>query len=136
MLTVDRLEGELLVREKQHRPGYRRLAHRHFVEVLERPDLCARELALESGIAVLDAGDELGDFIALRDDLGGDLLALSVKTADEPYFAQDVLRRAARKIENAVFLSDTRGKHGLVVLELFVSSLQHTRPRRPGPGSA
>ena len=135
VLAVQRLERELFVREQQHRAGYRRLAHRHLVEVLERPDLRAGQLPLESSVVVLDTGDELGDLVALRYDLRRDLLTLPVIAADEPHLAQDVLRGATRKIEDAVFLSDARGKHGLVVPELFVLSLQYPRPGRPGPGS-
>ena len=77
------LELQLLAVNSSTVPGIGGWPDGHLVEVLERPHLGARELALEGLVGALDAGDELGDLVVLRDGLRGDLLALAVEAADE-----------------------------------------------------
>src|SRR6185436_2337239 len=107
-----RAEGQPLRGEQQHRSRNRRLRHRGLVEVLELAHLSARDGALERGVGALDAGDELGDVVVLRDSPGLDLLALAVEAADEAQLRQEVLGAVADEIKDAVLLSDLRRLHG------------------------
>ena len=109
LLRPEGLEVEPLMGEQQHRAGDRRLVDRHFVEILQGPHLGARELALKGRVAVLDAGNELRDFVALRDHLRRDLLPLAIEAADEAHSGEDVLRRVAHEVEGPVLLADARG---------------------------
>jgi hypothetical protein len=108
-VAVGRAEAQRLGGEQQHRSGDRWLADRHLVEVAQRPHLGPGELALEGLVGALDARDELGDFVVLRNRMGRDFLALAIETADEPHLIKAVLRRIADEIEDSVLLPDARG---------------------------
>ena len=114
LVAAERGEAQCFRGKKQHGAGDRRLAHRHFVEILERPHLGARELALESLVGMLDARDELRDLVVLRNRLRRDLLAFAVVAADETHLVQGLPRRAAREIKNAVLLAYPCCKHDAV----------------------
>src|SRR5206468_3434700 len=111
--AADRLETQPLRREEQNRPRDRRLAHGGLVEVRDGLDLGARELALKGLVAALDPGDELRDLVLFGDLGRRDLLALAVEPADELDLPEQVLRRIGDEVEEAVLLTDSRGKHGV-----------------------
>ena len=106
-----RPEGQRLVREQQHGPGNRRLVDRRLVEVLDRPHLRLRHLALEGGVGPLDPRDERRDLVVLGRRLGGDLLALAVEPTDEPDLLEQLVGRVGDEVVDAVFLTDLSGEH-------------------------
>ena len=108
-VAVGRAEAQRLGREQQDRPGDRRLADGHLVEVPERPHLGPGKLALESLVGALDASDELGDLVVLGNRVGRYFFAFAIETADKTHLVQHVLGWIADEIEESVLLPDARG---------------------------
>ncbi len=108
-----RLEAQHVGREQQHRAGDRRLAHDGVVEVADRRNLAAGQLALERRVRVLDLGDEAGDLVVRRPVVGGEaLLPLGVKPGNEANAIEQILGPVGREVKDAVFLAYLRGEHG------------------------
>src|SRR6185312_4910985 len=103
---------ELLVGVEQHRARNGRLGDRSLVEVRELAHLGTGNAALERVVGALDARDELGDVVVLRNPARRDLLALAVKAADEAHLGEQVLRPVADEIKNPVLLTDLGRVHG------------------------
>src|SRR5207247_9624443 len=70
--------------------------------------------SLEGAIIALDLGDELGDLVFVRDARRGDLLAFTVKTADEADLGEQLGSADAAEVEDAILLANLRGKHGVL----------------------
>jgi len=97
--------------KQQHGARNRRLTDGGLVEIRDGLDLGARELALKGLVAALDPGDELGDLVLFGDLGRRDLLAFAVEPADELDLPEQVFRRIGDEVEDAVLLTDPRGKH-------------------------
>ena len=114
--SANPFELKPLRREQQNGAWNRRLAHRGFVEVRDRPHLGAGQLPLEGLVGALDLSDKSGDLVLFRRLDRGDLLALPIKPAHEADFPQEVLRGIRDEVEDPVFLANLCGKHDLVCL--------------------
>ena len=113
VLAFERAKTEPVAGKQQDRAGDRRLGHGHLVEILQRTHLGAGHDALERGVVPFDARNELRDLVILRDGLRGDLLIFAVIAADKADLAQDLFGRATGKVKDAVFLANSRCKHGV-----------------------
>src|SRR5262249_48221964 len=113
---------------EQHRARDRGLLDRGLVKIRQLPHLGARERALEGVVGALDARNELGDVVVLRDPGGRNLLPLPVEAADKAHFSEQVLRLVGDEVENAVFLADLGGVHRL-------ARAKYTRESDPSQGA-
>ena len=113
--SADAFKLKPLRREQQDGARNRRLAHRGFVEVRDRPHLGARQLPLEGLVGALDLSDKSGDVVLFRRFDRGDLLALAIKPAHEADFPQEVLRGIRDEVEDPIFLANLCGKHEVSV---------------------